>query len=132
MRLIGILLAAGVFLSGCKKPAGPGGKATIKGKVYAYDFDNTQRFLIAKGYSADERVYIMYGNENTIGNDARTSVDGSFEFKHLNKGHYKIFVNSLDTSIKLKGNDTYVAVIKEFDITDPKQTVNLDDIIINK
>lgn len=132
MRVVVILLAAGVCLSGCKKPAGPGGKATIKGKVYAYDFDNTQRFLISKGYSADEKVYIMYGNENTIGNDVRTSADGSFEFKYLNKGHYKIFVNSLDTSIKLKGNDTYYPAIKEFDITDAKQIINLEDIIINK
>jgi len=119
-------------LTSCNKPAGPGGKATVKGKVYAYDFDNTQRYLLSKGYSPGERVYICYGNSTEIGNDVHTSSDGSFQFLYLNKGHYKVFVNSLDTSIKVKGNDTEIPVIKEFDITDVKQTIVLDDIIINK
>jgi hypothetical protein len=119
-------------VSSCSKPAGPGGKAVVKGKVYAHDFDNTQRYVLSKGYAAGERVYISYGNSNSIGNDVRTASDGSFEFMYLTKGHYKIFVMSLDTSIKFKGNDTEKAVIKEFDITDTKQTVTLEDIIINK
>jgi hypothetical protein len=118
--------------SSCNKPPGPGGKATVKGKVYAYDFDNTQRYLISKGYSSGERVYIIYGNNTEVGKDVRTSSDGSFQFKYLNKGHYKIFVNSLDTSIKVKGNDTEIPVFKEFDITDSKQVLDLEDIIINK
>lgn len=116
----------------CNKPAGPGGKAVVKGKVYAYDFDNTQRYVLSKGYASGEKVYICYGNNTSIGNDVNTSTDGSFEFRFLNKGHYKVFVNSLDTSIKFKGNDTEYPVIKEFDITDAGQTINLDDIIINR
>ncbi len=120
-----------VFTS-CKKEAGEDGKATIKGKVYAYDWDNTQLYLISEGYSSGEKVYVLYGDNTTIGDDVRTSIDGSFEFTYLNKGHYKVFVNSLDTTYKLKGNDTQIPVIREFEITDKKQTITLDDIIINK
>jgi hypothetical protein len=128
-----IIISALLFNStACQKPPGPGGKATVKGKVYAYDFDNTQRYMLSKGYSPDERVYITYGSNNAIDDDVRTSTDGSFEFRFLNKGHYKVFVNSLDTSIKVKGNDTYKAVIQEFDITGAEQTVTLPDFIINK
>jgi hypothetical protein len=129
-----LIVALGLLfnLNACKKPPGPGGKATVKGKVYAYDFDNTQRYMLSKGYSPDERVYISYGSNNAINDDVRTSVDGSFEFRFLNKGHYKVFVNSLDTSIKVKGNDTYTAIVKEFDITGAEQTVTLPDFIINK
>jgi hypothetical protein len=116
----------------CEKPEGKGGKATVTGKVYAYDFDNTQNYMLSKGYSADERVYITYGTSNSIGDDVRTSADGSFEFKYLNKGRYKIFVNSLDTSIKVKGNDSYKPVFREFEIKDAKQTIKLEDININK
>jgi len=116
----------------CQKPAGPGGRATVKGKVYSYDFDNTQRYLISKGYVAGETVYICYGDKNVVGNDVKTSTDGSFEFLYLNKGHYKVFVNSLDTSIKFKGDNTKIPVIKEFDITGTTQTIDLQDIIINK
>src|SRR3954466_14512838 len=98
-----LIVALGLLfnLNACKKPAGPGGKASVKGKVYAYDFDNTQRYLLSKGYSAGEKVYICYGQNTAIGNDVRTSSDGTFQFLFLNKGHYKVFVNSLDTSIKI-------------------------------
>jgi hypothetical protein len=121
-----------LVLSSCQKPPGPGGRATVTGKVYAYDFDNTQNYLISKGYSSGEKVYIVYGNGTEIGNDVSTSVDGSFKFRFLNKGHYKVFVNSLDTSYKVKGNATKIPVVKEFDITDTKQTVQLEDFVINK
>lgn len=118
--------------AGCKKEAGPGGRASVKGKVYAHDWDNTQLFKISEGYSSGERVYILYGDKTTIGDDVRTSMDGSFEFKYLNKGRYKLFVNSLDTAYKIKGNDTYIPVIREFEITNTKGTLTLEDIIINK
>lgn len=134
MKSIGLSLAIlSLFvLASCKKEAGPGGRATVKGKVYAYDWDNTQLFLVSKGYSSDERVAIIYGDNMAVGNDVRTSIDGSFEFKYLNKGHYKVFVNSLDTTYKIKGNDTYIPVVREFDITDAKQTVTLEEFVINK
>jgi hypothetical protein len=128
--IMGILLI--VPFTACEKPAGPGGKATVKGKVYAYDFDNTQRYLLSKGYAPGETVYICYGNNSVVGNNVKTSSDGSFSFMYLNKGHYKVFVNSVDTSIKFKGNDSEIPVVKEFDITNASQTINLDDIIINK
>jgi hypothetical protein len=126
-----MLLAAMICFASCEKPAGPGGKATIKGKVYSYDYDNTQRYLLSKGYAPGEKVYITYGN-TSVGKDVKTDADGSFEFMYLNKGHYKVFVNSLDTSIKVKGNKTMIAVVKEFDITSTKQTIQLEDFIINK
>jgi len=121
-----------VTATSCEKPAGPGGMATIKGRVFAHDFDNTQRYDLFQSYTSDEKVYIMYGNNNVVGDNVHTSADGSFEFRYLTKGHYKIFVNSLDTSIKgQKGVDKMNPVIKEVDITDKKQVVNVGDIIIN-
>jgi hypothetical protein len=127
-----ILMAIlGLALISCEKPAGPGGTATIKGRIFAIDFDNTQRYEIGRDYAAGERVYIIYGDDNIVGDDVRTSTDGTFEFRYLTKGHYRIFVNSLDTSGKLKGNDSYKAVIREVDITAKNQTVNLEDIVIN-
>jgi hypothetical protein len=121
-----------LVLGACAKPAGPGGRATVTGKVYAYDWDNTQNYMISQGYSSGEKVYIIYGDGSSIGNNVTTSVDGSFEFRYLNKGHYKVFVNSLDTSRKIKGNDTERPVIKEFDINSATETVTLEDFVINK
>ena len=120
------------FVVACKKPPGPGGKATISGKVYAYDFDNTQNYLISKGYSAGTKVYIIYGDDKVIGGNVITDYDGSYEFRYLNKGKYKVFVNSIDTSYKVKGNDTWIPVIKEVQINETKKVVKLEDFVINK
>ncbi len=121
-----------VTIGGCEKPPGPGGRATVTGRVYSYDWDNTQRYLISKGYASGENVYICYGSNTVVGKDVKTSTDGSFQFLYLTKGHYRVFVNSLDTSIKVKGNDTKIPKIIEFDVTDSKQTLDLGDIIINQ
>ncbi len=127
--LSGVLLLT--ILAACEKPPGKGGKAMVTGKVHATDFDNTQRWPISRGYVAGERVYIIYGSGTEVGDDVRTSYDGSYQFKYLTKGHYKVFVNSLDTTEYFKGRDMTNPVIVEFDITDPKQVVTLDEIKIN-
>ncbi|MCD6017302.1 MAG: hypothetical protein K0S53_423 [Bacteroidetes bacterium] len=127
-----LLIVTIFFLVSCKKKAGPGGQASVIGKVYAYDYDNTFNYLVSKGYSSGTKVYIVYGDEKNIGNTITTSIDGTFEFKYLNKGHYKVYALSVDTAYRVKGNDTENPVIKEFDIKEKKQKVTLDDIIINK
>jgi hypothetical protein len=132
-KLLNTLAAVLILnLCSCVKPPGPGGKASIGGKVYAYNWDNTQRYLLSHAYSAGETVYICYGGNTVVGKNVKTTTDGSFKFLFLNKGHYKVFVNSLDTSIKAKGNKTKIPKVIELDITETKQTVDLGDIIINK
>jgi hypothetical protein len=126
-----ILLVLIVCIASCKKPEGPGGQASVKGKIYASDFDNTNTYLVSKGYFPGIKVYIIYGTGTNVGNSVVTSTDGSYEFKYLNKGHYKVFANSVDTAYKIKGNDSEKAVIKEFEIKEAKKTITLEDIFIN-
>jgi hypothetical protein len=116
----------------CKKPPGPGGRATVKGKIFVKGFDNTQQYLLSQEYAPGETVYIIYGTNSVVGNSVKTTTDGSYQFLYLNKGHYTVFANSLDTSIKVKGNKKMLPVTQEFDITGNTQTINLPDIIINK
>jgi hypothetical protein len=127
-----LLVAVITGICSCKKPPGPGGQASVSGKVYTNDFDNTYSYLLTKGYRAGEKVYIIYGDNVSIGNKMETSPEGVFEFKYLTKGHYKVYANSVDTSLKVKGNSESFSVVREFDISDPKQKVVLDDIVINK
>ena len=121
-----------LFVEGCKKPAGPGGKATITGKIYARDFDNEQKYKLSEGYASGERVYITYGDDTQSSDDVRTGPDGTFGFKFLNKGNYRITVYSLDTSLKQKGNDTKIPIHKEVVISTPNQEVIVEDFIINQ
>lgn len=128
-----LLFALGLCaLLSCKKLPGPGGKATAKGRVYAKDFNNTNSYLVGQGYAAGENVYICYGHNENVGNDVKSSIDGKFEFRFLNKGHYKVFVMSADTSIHVKGADKELPVAVEFDITNVNQTIDLGDFVINQ
>lgn len=129
---IGIILVLIIMIGSCKKPAGPGGMASIKGKIYVKNFDAAGYGLISQYYSPGENVYICYGTSTEIGNNVTSSTDGSYQFLYLNKGHYKIFALSRDTSIHVAGSHKLLPVSLEVDITSNTQQFNLPDIIINK
>lgn len=49
------------------------------------------------GAFADEDVYIIYGDEDEFFDDnTKTNFDGTFKFKNLRKGTYKVFAYSKD------------------------------------
>lgn len=128
--LIGIvtLLFLSVFV-GCTKEPGIGGSASIKGNVYLYNY-NGLGTLVDEYNAQDYDVYLIYGTEDVIiDDDTKTSYDGSFEFKYLNKGKYKLFVYSGCISCA-SGADS--VVIQEFEITDKKEIVDLGQINIVK
>ena len=134
-KLIGISsICLVVLISGsCKKPAGPGGKATIKGKIFVWDFNSAAYGPpISEFYGPGENVYICYGTDNAVGNNVNSSTDGSFEFLYLNMGHYKIFALSRDTSVHIAGSNKVLPVTIEVDINSTTQVITLSDIVINK
>lgn len=121
------------FCLSCHKPPGPGGKASVKGKIYVKDF-NTSAYgpPIAEYYGVGETIYISYGNNPAVGNTAKSGADGSFEFPYLRTGHYEVYIDSRDTSIHMSGSNKTIPVKVSVDITQTKQVVDLGDIIINK
>jgi hypothetical protein len=123
---IGIWLLV-VLIAGtaCKKDEGKGGKISIKGKLYAKYYNKTFTTQRYEGYAPDEDVFLMYGDEVINGDDMKTSYDGSYEFKYLTKGKYKVYAYSVDPATQEK-----IAVVKEVELS--KDDVTLDDIIVNK
>ncbi len=111
------------ILSSCKKDAGVGGEANIKGKIYGATYDKKMLYKLDSGYIGNVTVNIVYGNETAIGDNQKTSYDGSYNFRYLRKGHYKIFLYS--RSFKTKTDDS--TLVKEVDITGRKQTIELPD-----
>lgn len=114
-------------LGACKKDAGTGGLATIKGKVYAYDY-NAYGDLIDSGYIYDQEVFISYGNTGTQDDKTSTSYDGSFAFNWLQKGEYSIWVIGKCDSCTL--GQTYTRQV--VNINSRKETVEVPDLIISK
>jgi hypothetical protein len=125
-----------LFVS-CEKDEGPGGQATIKGRVMVGDYKGIFPFTFnyVEYPGEEEDVYIIYGNDdNTFDDRTRTSYDGTFQFKYLNKGDYKVFVYSDDTVTvgtpdSLSGK---VAILQSVNIGDKKETVIMSDFNIVK
>ncbi len=121
-------LAIVFALASCKKPPGEGGFASISGKLYAKNYDETFTVLISEYYMAGETIYIIYGDGKEIGNTVKTSYDGSFVFNFLRKGKYKVYALGKDSA------QPYLSVPKEslfeVTITEKKQKMILEDIVI--
>lgn len=123
-----ILLACSIY--SCSKVEGTGGGATIKGILFEQKY-NTLGNPISNGFyaKADNDVFLIYGSENTFYDDeTKSSYDGSFEFRYLQKGKYKVFVYE-DCTTCPSGKQ---ALIYEVEITKRNEVVNLDTITIKK
>jgi len=113
----------GIFmLFSCKKGPGDGGRASIKGKVFTVNYNSSFTVPQDSGYLGAQKVYIIYGNETAVGDNQDTNNDGSFEFNFLRKGKYKVYVFT-----KTLTNHLDSAVVKEVEITDRTQTVEIPD-----
>jgi hypothetical protein len=88
-----IFFIATLFLFSCKKEAGEGGTASIKGRVWGYDI-NTSGIVTDSAEVQDARVYISYGDNTTVDDDTRSSYTGEYIFRGLQKGTYTVFVYS--------------------------------------
>lgn len=123
------LLVCSIFIS-CKKEPGPGGLASIKGKVYAYDFTSGQT-LLSEGYIGDLRVYIGTDDGAEHFDDIRTSYDGSYQFNFLRKGKYKVWVFAKSDTAALTNPDGQQYFIQEVEVTDKKGEVVIPDFKVN-
>lgn len=118
--------AVTLTMTSCKKVEGPGGSSTITGKIYVQVFDAANN-LINEYDGLDERVYLIYGEDDTFyDDDVRTSYDGTFEFNYLQNGTYKFFVYEKCSTCESGKN----VIIKTVEITDKKSTIDLGTIII--
>jgi len=126
--LAGSLMAALLIFSSCTKE-GPGGNATITGQVTVHLFDPGYRVMQGSYPAADEDVFIVYGGCNDVSNDTKTGPEGTFEFKWLTKGTYKVFVYSKDPLAFPSGIKT---VEKEISLSSNKSNADVGELIIYK
>lgn len=87
----------------CNKGPGEGGKSAITGKIWVENYNtlNTiwDTYHLKNEYAgADKDVYLIFGDDIGYGLKTKSGPDGSFEFKYLRAGDYKVYVQSKDTS----------------------------------
>jgi hypothetical protein len=120
-----IFFIATLFLFSCKKEAGEGGTASIKGRVWGYDI-NTSGIVTDSAEVQDARVYISYGDNTTVDDDTRSSYTGEYIFRGLQKGTYTVFVYSQCNDCPFNQE-----VVKQtIEITDNGKEVSVPDLII--
>ncbi len=117
------------LISSCEKPAGEGGKASVYGKIWVQEWNTSYTVLNGEYAGMDEDVYIIYGDDVNYGDKQTTNYNGEFEFKYLRKGKYKVFIYSRFRALNKSGDST---VVKEFEIKEPKEKVDLGQITIYK
>lgn len=128
--LFSILIVSTIGLLSCKKPAGEGGRATIKGKIYMKNYNSTFTVISDEYYAAGENVYITYGDNPAVANTTKSSYDGSFEFPYLRTGKYTVFAVSKDPNSP--GLTATIAITKAVEISDKKDVIDVGDIVIIK
>ncbi len=116
-----------LFLMACKKEPGKGGRATIKGVLFSKSVSNINS-LAKPELEAD--VYIIYGNDNTYSDRVRTSGDGSFAFKFLQPGNYKLYAFGLDPAFP--NGSSLIAFYKEVTVSSNRAVVEVKDFVIYK
>ena len=130
-NLLLILLAFSCVLLSCKKEAGEGGKATIKGFVWLKEYNGNFNSLELEREAFDEYVYIQYGDDINYGDRIKTNYEGKFEFNYLRPGKYKVYVYSKDPNDKDNVSPTeMMSVIQDIEITETKQVVEMDTLVI--
>lgn len=109
------------------------GFAKIRGKVMLINYRNESQYpnLEIKDVSPAQEleVYMTYNNAEFYTERIRTHKDGTFEFNHLLKGSYSVYVYSEDV---ITGKTELIVKETKVDITELEQTVVLDDIYIEK
>jgi hypothetical protein len=120
-----LLILVSMLLTSCSKDEGYGGLASIRGKIYAKNY-NSSGYLVSEGYLGEARVYISKHGDASSFDDIRTSYDGSFRFKFLQEGTYDIWAFGDCDSCTWSQN----YVVKTVEITSRKADVSMEDIII--
>jgi len=128
--MISLFFATQIFISSCEKDEGEGGTSEIVGKVYVKDYDPSFNFIISEYYAQAEDVYIVYGNDIVHSDRTRTHYDGTFRFQYLQKGSYKIYAYSRDSTFNSPSG--YIPIEVEVKISKNYQTVETEEIQILK
>lgn len=130
--MLKIMLPAMALLlfNSCNKEAGEGGNSLLRGKVILREY-TAFPILYTETAATDEDIFIIYGDDdNAIDDRTRSSFDGSYSFRFLRKGKYRVFAYTDDTLLTTFGQQKAVLVATE--ITKNNSDVDLPTITIIK
>jgi hypothetical protein len=85
-------------LFACERDEGLGGNASISGSITIREYNKDMTVLLDEYPAADHNVYLIFGDNSTVGKDMETSYKGDFRFDYLTPGDYEVYYYSNDTT----------------------------------
>jgi len=116
-----------LLMAGCEKEPGSGGKSTLYGKVLVKDYNSTFTVLQEVYYAPEVWVYLVYGDNRDYGDRIQTGIGGTWEFKYLRPGSYKVYALSKDSTLQTLAP---VPVIHKVTIPDGRQEIEVPAIVV--
>lgn len=120
-----------MFFPSCDKNEGTGGTGSISGTIVEHFYNEDYSRLIREMPAGDEEVFIIYGEDDLLGDRTFTSPTGKFIFEFLYPGHYYIYFSTNDSTSVLgdKMQKTYFVDLErgqEADLGNLKKLTTLD------
>lgn len=125
---LALIALAPMLFTSCSKDEGLGGTSTIVGRVKVIDYNSSFTKINDEYYLQDERVYIVYGDDDIYSDDFRTDYGGRYQFEYLTKGEYTIYAMSKDSADPTSPIKIPVSVKVKIDKNN--QTVEAPEIVI--
>ena len=82
----------------CVNEEGLGGTGSISGTIIEHFYNDDYSSLIYSDPSVDEEVFILFGEDEAVGDRVRTGITGEFRFEFLYPGTYYIYYRSGDST----------------------------------
>jgi hypothetical protein len=82
----------------CEKSEGLGGTGSVSGIVEEQFYNDDYSLLIYERPAVDEEVFIVFGEDKSLGSRVRTNHNGQFMFKYLYPGQYEVYFLSEDSA----------------------------------
>ena len=92
-RITGLISILLISMIACTKQEGYGGKSTIYGKVMERKYNNSGQFE-SEYYVPEQRVYIVFGDDDFYSDEIRTDYEGKYKFSYLYPGKYIVYTYS--------------------------------------
>lgn len=96
--IIAGLLLLMMLLSSCEKIEGKGGTGSISGILTEHFYNDDYSSLIMQKPAVDEEIFILYGDEQSVGDREVTGITGEFRFTYLYPGSYVIYYMTRDST----------------------------------
>jgi len=93
-----LIIAALMVIAGCEQGEGYGGTASISGTVVTRYYNDDYSAVIREAPAVDEQVFLLFGDNENVGDRVETSATGTFEFLYLQPGEYTVYFTSRDTA----------------------------------